>query len=137
MSDTASPRAKTRLEQLTDLGTLGALVHFAGYLCCLALCLALIEAGFRDELMGLVGSIERFARTWIGDGVANLLAKAGSENGSFTILGFDAATLGGAYLVTKLLSPPRILLTLAITPLVARRIRKEPGPMPADEQPPG
>ena len=137
MSAADTPRAKTRLEAITDLGALGAVVHFVGYLGCLALCLALIEAGLRDELMALIAGMERFARAWIGDGVADLLNKAGNEDGGFTILGFNAATLGSAYLVTKLLSPPRILLTLAVTPLVARRLRKEPVPVPADEQPPG
>ncbi len=137
MSAADMPRARTRLEAITDLGALGAVIHFVGYLGCMALCLVLIEFGLRDELMALIAAMERFARTWIGDGVADLLGKAGSEDGSFTILGFNAATLGSAYLVTKLLSPPRILLTLAVTPLVARRLRKEPVPVPANEPPPG
>ena len=42
--------------------------------------------------------------------------------------GGDASTLVAAYLATKLLTIPRAVLTLAVTPVLAKRLGKAPTP---------
>ncbi len=116
---------RSRFEQLTDLGRLGAVVHFVGYLACLAGCLLLVELGFKEEVHTAIGTAERFARAHLSVWLADKLSMAGSGEGSVTLLGLNLATLGSAYIVTKVLSVPRILLTLAITPAIARRLQRD------------
>ncbi len=115
---------RSRLEQLTDLGRLGAIVHFAGYLACLAVCLVLVELGFKEEVQHAIGAAERFCRTHVSVWLADKLSMARAGEGGTTLLGLNVATLGSAYIVTKVLSVPRMLLTLAITPAIARRLER-------------
>ena len=120
----AAPPVRSRLEQLSDLGRLGAVVHFAGYLACLAVCCVLVELGFREEVHTAIGAAERIARAHVSTWLADKLSMARAEDGGVTLLGLNLATLGSAYVVTKVLSVPRILLTLAVTPAIARRLER-------------
>jgi hypothetical protein len=120
----AVPPERSRLQQLTDLGRLGAVVHFAGYVVCLGACLLLVELGFKREILDAIAAMERFARAHVSAWIADKLSLASAGDAGVQVLGFDLATLGSAYLVTKMLSVPRIFVTLAITPPIARRLER-------------
>lgn len=78
-------------DRLAELGTLGAVVHLVGFAACMIAMGAGIRFGLLDAWPWLAERLPADATTWIG-----------------------------AYALTKVLSLPRIGVTLAVTPVVAR-----------------
>ncbi len=78
--------------RIEALGTLGLIVHLSGFALCMVVFFSLISMGLQDRV------------PWVRDQAA---------------LG-SGATLAVAYALTQALKPARILLTLALTPVLAR-----------------
>jgi len=128
----SSAAPPSRMQKLLALGKLGAVVHFVCYLLCIAIFTLLIELGFRDPIMAGLAWLEGFARAHLGTWLADKLAAA--SDGGMTLFGMSLATLGGAVVATKVLSIPRMMLTAAITPAIARRLAARSR---SEEAPPG
>lgn len=93
MNDTAPPAEKPGWKaRLEALGTLGLVVHFSVFFACILGFAALISTGLHAQI------------PWVRDH---------AEIGS-------GATFVVAYGLTQALKPARILLTLAVTPVLAR-----------------
>lgn len=89
-------------ERLAALGTVGLVVHFSIF----GLCIAAMAAGIRYGLLELV--------PWLAERLPN-----------------GATTFVGAYALTKVLTIPRLALTCAVTPLVARLLGRSAPAEPA------
>ncbi|MFZ5475588.1 MAG: FAM210A/B-like domain-containing protein [Myxococcota bacterium] len=81
-------------QRLEQYGKLGFVVYFSIFFLTIGLFAAMLKLGFAERI------------PW-------LASHAG-----------DGATLVAAYALTKLVQVPRIALTLAITPVIARRMGK-------------
>ena len=91
-------------ERLAALGTIGLVVHFSVFFTCIGL----MAVGIRYGLLELI--------PWLAER-----------------LPADATTLVGAYALSKVLTIPRLALTCAVTPVVARVLGREGTPTPTPE----
>lgn len=106
-------------EKLAPYGKLGLFVYLGTTCISMIVFLTLLNLGFRDTVIGWIGASENFARAYVGVGIADFIARTGNVSGGST-------TVVAAYVITKLLQVPRIMLTVAITPVIARFLRREP-----------
>ncbi len=105
--------------KLAPYGKLGLFVYLGTTCVSMIVFLTLLNLGFRESIIGWIGATEHFARAHVGTGVADFIARSGNVSGGST-------TLVAAYVITKLIQVPRIMLTVAITPVIARLLRREP-----------
>jgi hypothetical protein len=93
----------------------------------------------RQKLKALAAEYGKVAVfVWFGIFVLVFAAAAIAIHFGFEFEGAagSAGTLGAAYIATKLTQPLRILATVALTPLVAKVVRRRPAESPADDQAP-
>jgi hypothetical protein len=99
----------TRMDRLKRLveeyGRLAVILHFAVWFACIGLGTTLVHLGFGDSVRATLEEAAVPGARWMSDNL-----------GTFGI------SLTGGYAITQLLKFPRIALTLALTPILARRL---------------
>ena len=103
----------TRMDRMKALfeayGRLAVVLHFTVWFACIGLCTALVHLGLGATLPGVLESAAVPGAAWMADH-----------------LGAFGLALTGGYAITQLLKLPRIALTLALTPVLARRLGQAP-----------
>lgn len=99
----------TRMDRLKRLveeyGRLAIVFHFAVWFGCIGLMTVLLHLGFGESLPATLEEASVPGAQWMAEHL-----------GAFGI------SLTGGYALTQLLKIPRIALTLALTPILARRL---------------
>jgi uncharacterized membrane protein len=98
----------SRMERLKALieqyGRLAIVLHFAVWIACVGLFTAVFHLGFGGDLPGALAEADVPGTAWLAEH-----------------LGAFGFALTAGYAVTQVLKLPRIALTLALTPILARR----------------